>query len=92
MKLFFNPQTKSIVLYKDGRYFDMRNGNETVIKGRLPLLKPYTEYTLSKLEDINPPKFLSSINVDVIHINGKCQLGGNYPRYFWKGLMKLITD
>lgn len=68
----------------------MRNGSEIAVEGKLPAMLPYDRYTLSKIEDINPPSSLTSINIDTIIVNGKCQFGGNFPRYFWKGLVKLI--
>ena len=91
MKLLFNPRTKSIVLYNKGKYYDMRNGNETVIKGKLPVMRPYDRYTLSKPEVIETkPPVLSF--ADTATIDGKYQFGGNFPRYFWKGLIKLIKN
>lgn len=92
MKLLFNPTTKSIVLYSKGKYYDMRNGNEITIKDKLPVMLPYNKYTLSKPEIIEGklPKLTSSIKVT--NIDGKYQFGGNFPRYFWKGLIKLIKS
>lgn len=89
MKLLFNPSTKSIVLYNKGKYYDMRNGNETVIKGKLPTMHPYDRYTLSKPEAIKPRTFPFA-NTTIV--DGKYQFGGNFPRYFWKGLVKLIKN
>lgn len=94
MKLLFNPSTKSIVLYNKGKYYDMRNGNETVIKGKLPAMLPYDRYTLSKPETIENrlPTSLALPFADTTIVDGKCQFGGNFPRYFWKGLIKLIKN
>ena len=89
MKLLFNPSTKSIILYNKGKYYDMRNGNETVIKGKLPAMRPYDRYTLSKLEVIGNRSLAFA---DTTIIDGKCPFGGNFPRYFWKGLIKLIKN
>lgn len=40
MKLLFNPNTKSIVLNRGKKYYDMRNGQETE-EGKYPYLKPF---------------------------------------------------
>lgn len=94
MKVLFNPKTKSVVLYHKGGYYDTRNGGEITIDGKLPLMRPYKRYTLSKPEEIEGrmPKFIPAIKVKVIKADGKCQFGGNYPRYFWKGFAKIIKS
>lgn len=90
MKLLFNTSTKSIVLYDKGKYYDMRNGNEVTVEGKLPVMRPYDKYTLSKPEAVDAPLSLAALGIDITIIDGKCQFGGNYPRYFWKGLVRLI--
>ena len=94
MKLLFNTKTKSIVLYNKGKYYDMRNGNEMTIEGKLPTMLPYDKYTLSKPETIEGklPTSLTSIPIDITNIDGKYQFGGYFPRYFWKGFAKLIKS
>lgn len=39
-KLFFNPNTKSIVFNHGKKYYDMRNGQEAE-EGKYPYLKPF---------------------------------------------------
>ena len=90
MKLLFNPKTKSIVLHNKGKYYDMRNGKEITIEGKLPLLRPYSKQTMSKPEDtLFKLAILKTLNITLLYRNGKFQLKGNYPRYFWKGFTKL---
>lgn len=93
MKLLFNPSTKSIVLYNKSRYYDMRNGNELIIKGKLPVLRPYFKETISKPENKMPKlSILKALKITLLHKDGKYQLKGNYPRYFWKGFAKIAID
>ena len=97
-KLLFNPVTQSIVMYCGSTYYDMRTGNPISNPGKLPKLKPYSEYTKSKFEVLNPSQ--ESIEIDGHRFDiiqnpdnlEEYQLGGNFPRYFWKGCLKLIKD
>ena len=90
MKLLFSPETKSIVLHNKGKYYDMRNGKEVTIKSKLPLLRPYSKQTMSKPEDRIPKlAILKALKITLLCKDGKFQLKGNYPRYFWKGFTKL---
>lgn len=94
MKVFFNPKTKSVVLYHKKKYYDTRNGGEITIDGKLPVMLPYKRYTLSKPEEFKGrmPNFIPTLKVKVIKVDDKHQLGGNYPRYFWKGFAKIIKS
>lgn len=93
-KLLFNTATRSIVLYYKGKYYDMRNGNQMELEGKLPAMKPYDKYTMSKPEELKAPDTLSlaSFPIEVIKEEGLVQFGGNFPRYFWKGFVKLIQS
>lgn len=72
----------------------MRNGSEMTIEGKLPAMRPYDRYTLSKPETIEGklPASLTSIKIDITNTDGKYQFGGNFPRYFWKGFAKLVQN
>ena len=97
-KLLFNPSTQSIVMEHNKTYYDMRTGSEIENPGKLPKLKPFSEYTKSKFEKLSPNTDKIEIgkhSIDIIasmEDRNLYQLGGKMPRYFWKGYLKLVRE